>query len=240
MQRMRFSFCLLFVCRRSVHGVFSGGGGPVAFAYDPPGAERASVRAVPLLPGVDKSASASAATVAATSQRSGDRFLKAGDLRAAAREYDRAVRSAPNDPLLRLSAGVALAAVRDVDAAAAHFRQAWSLSEDDVIAALLLQGALSEQGKTAEAQRLLHDTVRRFAARPPRAWMLPGSIRRLTQAARRFPDSLSSICCWVMPTRSGSSGNRRAALPQSRQPRAGMDEAARQSWSAPADTGTRP
>lgn len=130
-----------------------------------------------------------AAGKAATRQKSGDRLLQRGDLRGAAREYALAALAAPGDPLFRLTTGVALSALREGSGAVAQFEQAQSFAEDDVVAALLLQGALEEQGQTTRAQRLYLDTVRRFGQTGQAGLNASGSIRRLLDAVQRFPES---------------------------------------------------
>lgn len=122
-------------------------------------------------------------------QRSGDRFLRSDDLAGAAREYARAALAAPKDPFFRLTTGVALAALGDVERAARQFQQAQALAEDDIIAALLLQGALDAQGKTSAALTVKLDTVRRFSRKGQAGLDASGSINYLRGATARFPES---------------------------------------------------
>ena len=123
----------------------------------------------------------------------GDRLLRENNVREAAREYVRAVQSAPNDVALRLATGVLLAAAGDGNAALAQFRAAVALAENDVVASLLLEEALREQGRAVEAQNLMFATVRRFGSDTPSAGATvldaSGSISRLREAVRRFPQS---------------------------------------------------
>jgi RNA polymerase sigma-70 factor (ECF subfamily) len=130
-----------------------------------------------------------AAAAAATLQKNGDRRLRKGELAEAAREFVRAALTAPGDPVYRLTAGVALATVGDVRAAASQFRHAQRLADDDVVAALLLQGALSEQGLAGPAQTVGLDTIRRFTLEGKAGLDASGSIARLKAAVARFPDS---------------------------------------------------
>ena len=121
--------------------------------------------------------------------RNGDRFLRAGDLRSAAREYAQAALAEPRNPVYRLTLGVTLAALSDVQSAAGQFRAARSVAEDDVIAALLLQGALEEMGRATEAQAVYLDTVRRFTREGKPGLDASVSIGRLRSAVTRFPQS---------------------------------------------------
>jgi tetratricopeptide (TPR) repeat protein len=124
-------------------------------------------------------------------QRRGDQLIQAGDLKKAARAYDQAVRLAPSDPILRVASGVTQAATGNLAFATANFRAAVTLADDDVVAAYLLQVALREQGKSAEAQTVLFDLTRRFAPARPGGGGLnaSGSIARYRQATVRFPQS---------------------------------------------------
>ncbi len=121
----------------------------------------------------------------------GDRRLAAGDVKAAAESYRRAAQSAPTHPLYQIMAGVALASADRTSEALAAFRRADKLAGGgDVLAALLVQGILSESSEGGrEAQALYSRTVKRFS-RPG----VPGldtspSIRRLLEARRQFPQS---------------------------------------------------
>jgi tetratricopeptide (TPR) repeat protein len=127
-------------------------------------------------------------------QRQGDQLIQAGDMKGAARAYDQAVRLAPGDPILRVASGVTQAATGNLAYATANFRAAVTLAHDDVVAAYLLQVALREQGKSAEAQTVLFDLTRRFAPVRPggsgaAALDASGSIARYRLATLKFPQS---------------------------------------------------
>ncbi len=119
----------------------------------------------------------------------GDKALRSGNMAAATRSYLQAVLSAPEDPVLRLSAGVALAETGMLSDAANQFREALRYAENDVIAALMLQNALSELGAGSEAQDIYQDTYRRFARPGKEGLDVSTSITRLTDAVKRFNDS---------------------------------------------------
>lgn len=134
--------------------------------------------------------SAAAIRAAAAFYKNGDRALHDADYARAAQQYEQAARAHPSNPLFRLTTGVALAALRRSDKAAAWFREAVSLADDDVIAALLLQSMLAEQNKTAEAQLVGQDVARRFARADKKPGLdASGSIARLRAATRRFSNS---------------------------------------------------
>ena len=132
----------------------------------------------------------------ALAHRNGDRFLRSGDLRSAAREYAQAALAEPGNPLYRLTLGVTLAALSDVQRAAAQFRAARSVAEDDVIASLLLHGALEEMGRATEAQAVYLDTVRRFTREGKPGLDASVSIGRLRSAVTRFPES--AVVCLLL------------------------------------------
>lgn len=119
----------------------------------------------------------------------GDKALRNGDMTAATRSYVQAVLASPRDPALRLSAGVALAESGMLVEAANQFRQALRFAENDVIAALMLQNALTELGAGAEAQDIYQDTYRRFARPGKDGLDVNTSIARLTDAIKRYQDS---------------------------------------------------
>ena len=116
-------------------------------------------------------------------QKQGDSLLRGGDFAGAARSYAQAAEIAPRDPVLRLLTGVALSAAHHPDPALAQFRRAVALADNDVIASLLLQSALSERGEAAEAQEVYQETYRRFPlAGKPGALSATASVTRLKAA----------------------------------------------------------
>jgi len=159
-------------------------GGPAA------GARQDVAKRVASVPAGAASASALRLPAAAVGlHRAADRALRRGDLDEAARQYVRAALAAPDEPMLRMTAGVALATVRQVPGAASQFRRAAALADDDLIAALQYQGALAEMGEAAEAQSVYLDAVRRFS-RPGKPGLdASGSIARIRAARPALPDS---------------------------------------------------
>lgn len=119
----------------------------------------------------------------------GDVALRAGDLRGAARNYTQAVIENPQEPMLRLAAGIALSENGMVTQAVDQFRMALRYAEDDVISALLLQGALVQMGAGSEAQEIYQDTYRRFSKPDGKGLDVSGSINRLNLAIRDFGPS---------------------------------------------------
>ena len=117
-----------------------------------------------------------------------DAAMRAGDFDDAARVYAVAALASPNDPVLRMLTGVALATIRKPDLAAAQFRVACRLTGDDLVASLLLQGALSESGQTDEAQRVYLEAVRRYGTGGSRLDSTE-SLIRLRRALSAAPQS---------------------------------------------------
>ena len=84
-------------------------------------------------------------TKALAELKSGDRNLGLGEFAAATGSYIRAMEAAPNSLVARWSLGLALSALRRSPALAVQqYREATRIAEDDLITALLLQGALQE------------------------------------------------------------------------------------------------
>jgi len=119
----------------------------------------------------------------------GDAALRQGDMTLAARGYLLAVLVNPRDPMTRLAAGVALADLGRGADSLAQFRKAVEYAEDDVIANLLLQNALTESGSVSEAQMLNQDIYRRFGRSQGGGLDASTSIARLREMLRRHPDS---------------------------------------------------
>ena len=144
------------------------------------GANKTTFRSVTIQP------NPKAATIAL---RSGDRALQRGDITGAARAYTEAVLAAPNEPMLRLPAGIMLSEARMGEAAADQFRKALTLAENDPIIALMYSTALADLGEGAKAQDIYMETCRRFAL-PGEAGGLDvtGSILRLRGAIKQFGD----------------------------------------------------
>ncbi len=121
-------------------------------------------------------------------RQTGDRALRTGDFDDAAKSYAIAALRAPNDPVLRLLTGVALTTIRRADTAAAQFKVACRLTDDDLLCSLLLQGALAQAGNTGEAQQVYADAVRRYA-KPTGGLDSAASVTRLRAALAAAPDS---------------------------------------------------
>lgn len=126
---------------------------------------------------------------AALSQvRIGDRCVADNDFLGAAGAYAAASAAAPRAVVPRLLCAVSLLAAKRARDAVTVLRQAQSLAEDDLVTALLLQGALTETGANAESEQIWLDCVRRFP-NPAGGLDSSGSVRRLLPAAARFPNS---------------------------------------------------
>jgi tetratricopeptide (TPR) repeat protein len=121
--------------------------------------------------------------------RRGDAAVRGSDFAGAARAYALAAQSSPKEPTLRLALGITLSAARRTDLAIPQFRTAVQLADDDVVAQLLLQAALSEKGEAAEAQEVGQDVSRRFSRKGKPGLEASGSVRRLTATLARLPDS---------------------------------------------------
>ncbi|MBC8104213.1 MAG: tetratricopeptide repeat protein [Cytophagales bacterium] len=121
----------------------------------------------------------------------GDRLLQAGDGKAAARRYAWAAQRMPSDPLYQMTAGVALASVGRTSEALAAFRRADALAGGgDALAALLVQGVLSENSDDSpDVQALYARTVQRFTRPGVRGLDTSASVARLVQARSQFPTS---------------------------------------------------
>jgi len=123
------------------------------------------------------------------SLRAGDTSLRAGELDAAVKEYARAVLAAPSALVPRWSLGIALSATGRKELALKQYQEATKIAEDDLLTALLLQGALKECGNPGASEQVYLDTVRRFT-RPGKPGLdASGSIARLEAFARQFPES---------------------------------------------------
>lgn len=134
--------------------------------------------------------------------RLGDQRMRAADFAEASLEYARGAELAPAALLPRLCLGVALTSGRKVALAVQQYRAAQRIAEDDLITALLLQGALQELGDTGAAQQVYLDAVRRFKKDGRPGLDSTGSLRRLQEAAKQFPESpivalLSGDSCQV-------------------------------------------
>jgi superkiller protein 3 len=126
---------------------------------------------------------------AATTFRTADRAMRDGDFDDAARSYTQAALAAPDEPVLRMAAGVALANVRQLAPAADQFARAVALADDDLIAALQYQAALTELGDADRAEAVNLDAVRRFKKTAGEGLDVSGSVARLRGAVAAFPES---------------------------------------------------
>lgn len=123
------------------------------------------------------------------SLRAGDTSLRAGELDAAVKEYARAVLAAPDALVPRWSLGVILSTTGRKELALKQYQEATKIAEDDLLTALLLQGALKECGNPGASEQVYLDTVRRFS-RPGKPGLdASGSIARLEGFGRQYPDS---------------------------------------------------
>lgn len=114
-----------------------------------------------------------------------DRAMQTGEFDDAARTYAKAALVAPDNPILRMLTGVALATIRQPGAAASQFQQACRLTDDDLIASLLLQGALAERGDVDAAQTVYLDAVRRWGKQKNNSGRLdPAESLKLLNSAR--------------------------------------------------------
>lgn len=121
--------------------------------------------------------------------RRGDKSLRAGELPDALTHYYRATSADPTLLIARWCLGVTLSAQRRASLAVKEYREATRLAEDDLITALLLQGALQENEEPGAAQQVYLDTVRRFSLKGKTGLDASGSITRLQAALQRFPES---------------------------------------------------
>lgn len=119
----------------------------------------------------------------------GDNRLREGEIEEAVKNYAHAVIAAPKFLAARWCLGVTLLATRRTELAVKEFQEATRLAEDDLITALLLQGALQEYGNPGASQQIYLDTVRRFS-RPGKPGLdASGSIARLESYAKQYPKS---------------------------------------------------
>ncbi|WP_394796153.1 tetratricopeptide repeat protein [Armatimonas sp.] len=129
-------------------------------------------------------------TKALAELKSGDRNLGLGEFAAATGSYIRAMEAAPNSLVARWSLGLALSALRRSPALAVQqYREATRIAEDDLITALLLQGALQEYGDRGAAQQVYLDTVRRFSRPGQPGLDASGSLKRIEAALKQCPNS---------------------------------------------------
>lgn len=128
-------------------------------------------------------------SAAAQHLRLGDRQLREGELDAAVKSYAKAVLAAPKLLAARWCLGVMLSATRRTALAVKEYEEATRLAEDDLLTALLLQGALQEYGNPGASQQVYLDTVRRFS-RPGKPGLdASGSIARLEASVKQLPES---------------------------------------------------
>lgn len=130
-----------------------------------------------------------AAQISVREARRGDLLLRGGQMQGAAQAYALAALAAPKQPVPRLAAGILLAEIGEEKRATEQFRRAWILAEDDVIAAFLLQNALSAQGDTREAQEIYQDTYRRFGIKGKPGLNTDTSLKRLQAASAEWEKS---------------------------------------------------
>jgi tetratricopeptide (TPR) repeat protein len=121
--------------------------------------------------------------------RTGDRLLRQGELAAALTNYYYAKTASPDSLITRWCLGVTLSAQRRPSLAVKEYREATRIAEDDLITALLLQGALQENEELGAAQQVYLDTVRRFSSTGKSGLNASGSIGRLQSALQKFPES---------------------------------------------------
>ncbi|MBC8137627.1 MAG: tetratricopeptide repeat protein [Fibrella sp.] len=121
-------------------------------------------------------------------RRDGDRAIQIGEFDDAARAYAQAVLRSPNDPVLRLLTGVSLTTIRKPDVAVAQFKVACRLTGDDLVASLLLQGALAQTGQSDAAQTVYLEAVRRYG-KPSGGLDSSASLVRLKAALKTAPNS---------------------------------------------------
>ncbi len=122
------------------------------------------------------------------SRQEGDIALRSGEANGAARAYALAALRAPNDPVLRLLTGVSLTTARKSGAAVTQFRAACRLTGDDLVATLLLQGALAQSGQADAAQTVYLDAVRRYS-KPGGGLDSSASLTLLKNALKTAPRS---------------------------------------------------
>ena len=119
----------------------------------------------------------------------GDLSMRQSELGDAVQHYARAVQLAPGSLLAHWCLGVALSGMRRFELAVKEYQAATRIAEDDLLTALLLQGALQEYGDKNASQRVYLDTVRRFT-RPGKPGLdASGSLERLEAALKERPES---------------------------------------------------
>ncbi|MBC8137275.1 MAG: tetratricopeptide repeat protein [Fibrella sp.] len=117
-----------------------------------------------------------------------DRALQNSEFDDAARAYAQAAERSPNDPMLRLLLGVTLTTLRKPDLAVKQFKMACRLTGDDLVASLLLQGALAQVGEANAAQLIYLEAVRRYN-KPGGGLNSSSSLVRLKEALQDAPKS---------------------------------------------------
>lgn len=121
-------------------------------------------------------------------RKEGDRALQLGEFDDAARAYAQATLRSPNDPVLCLLTGVSLTTLRKPDLAVSQFKAACRLTGDDLVASLLLQGALAQMGQADAAQTVYLEAVRRYS-KPDGGLDSTASLIRLKTALNNAPKS---------------------------------------------------
>lgn len=119
----------------------------------------------------------------------GDALLRQGKLSEALTHYYYARTAAPDSLIARWSLGITLSAQRRANLAVKEYRDATKLAEDDLITALLLQGALQENEEPGAAQQVYLDSVRRFSQKGKPGLDASGSLVRIQGALQKFPES---------------------------------------------------
>ena len=121
-------------------------------------------------------------------RKNGDHALQIGEFDEAARDYALASLSSPNDPILRFLTGVALTTIRKPDLAVSQFKVACHLTNDDLVASLLLQGALAQTGQADVARTIYLEAIRRYG-KPSGGLTSSSSLERLKEALKTTPTS---------------------------------------------------
>src|SRR5579864_2316104 len=94
------------------------------------------------------------------SLKSGQEALKSGDIASARKEFEKAVRLAPNDASAQSALGWVFAQQGEADAAIGHLRAALKAKPDFIDAQLTLAGVLAKQGKFADAEQEARTAVK--------------------------------------------------------------------------------
>lgn len=121
--------------------------------------------------------------------RLGDKSLREGRLDQALTHYYYAKEADPGSLMAHWCLGVTLSAQRRASLAIKEYREATRIAEDDLITALLLQGALQENEEPGAAQQVYLDSVRRFSLKGKPGLDASGSIQRLQEALQKLPES---------------------------------------------------